>query len=368
MILARMDMRDSVIELLSSRVTNNCSGVGLTCLTIYFSTSTIVNSAIRVADSAVCSTCAGNNVLFQATQLRNSSFIVENSYLDVNSTQNTAYSLLFYGGSTLTQSAVSIRNSAFIASGLTAWNYYAVTSSGMFEGSQLLFENVNATAIGTNAAANIVSFTDSPTDQSRVNVTGSSLISYGDVALALFRFVASGLVNGSECLVQDTTIVSSSNGTSRIRGAFRHVLEHQRLDNAFRALSHGGDRHLLQRRIEVQLEQRASGWQRFDGVELRAALSGRCLRPGVVLNRSTAVVFGSSPTTQMNVGLQKVACMNSSVLVHATMMIAEGPAGAAANICILRRLQHYRWFTAECHQHDSPQRGESVRAVLPSQR
>jgi hypothetical protein len=58
------------------------------------------------------------------------------------------------------------------------------------------------------------------------------------------------------------------------------------------------------------------------------------LQSRVILNRSTAVVFGSSPTTQINVGLQKVACMNSSVLVHATMMMAENPAAAATNICI----------------------------------
>jgi hypothetical protein len=479
MILARMDMRDSVVEVLRSRVTNNCSGSGLTCLAVYFSTSTIENSAIRVADSTTsvtCSTCAGYNVLFQATPLRNSSFIVENSYLNVNSMQNTAYSLLFYGGSTLTQSAVSIRNSTCIASGLTAWNYYAVTSSGMFEGSQLLFENVNATATGTIAAANIVSFTDSPTDRSRVNVTGSSLISYGDIALALFRFVVSGLVNGSEYLVQDTTIVSSSNGTAAYGALFDtssgfsgSAMRFERcrmvvtgtsysaglkfnLNSGLRdgsvltvsnseLLSRGGvyvlafaftnnsgltgssmvvanstltqigtatppgyartmevtegsgftdadmtwenvtafalcetacparnlvlqyspvtSSRLLFRRCrltaiaidsvinllanhssfvnvtleitDVYLNATERGVATTSNVMLQEVI---LLQSRVILNRSTAIVFGSSPTTQMNVGLQKVACMNSSVLVHATMMIAEAPVAAASNICI----------------------------------
>jgi hypothetical protein len=474
MILARMDMHDSIIEMLSSRVTNNCSGVGLTCLAVHFATSTIENSVIRVADSAAsvaCSTCYGYNVLFQATPLRNSSFIVENSYVSVNAVQSTAYSVLFQAGSTLTQSMVSIRNSAFIASGSTAWNYYVVTTSGMFEGSQLLFENVNATATGTTSAANIV-FADSPTDRSRVNVTGSSLMSYSNISLALYRFLASGLVNGSEYLVQDTTIVSS--GTIAAYGALfdtssggsgstmrfercRMVVTSSSYSAGLRFNTNSGFRdgsvltvsnsELLSRggvyalafaftnnssltgssmvvanSILTQIAT-ATGYARtmeltkgsrftdadmtwenvtaftlcetacparnlvlqdslvtssrllfrqcrltavaIDSINLFANHSSlvnvtleitdvylnasergvattsnvmlqevMLLQSRIILNRSTAVVFGSSPLNQINVGLQKVACMNSSVLVHATVMMAENPTAAATNICI----------------------------------
>jgi hypothetical protein len=111
---------------------------------------------------------------------------------------------------------VSIRNSAFIASGSTAWNYYAVTNSGMFEGSQLLFENVNATATGTSSAGNIV-FSDSSHRPKSSERDGFVALSYGNISLPLYRYLASGLVNGSEYLVQDTTIVS--NGTTAAYGA-----------------------------------------------------------------------------------------------------------------------------------------------------
>jgi hypothetical protein len=341
----------------------------------------------------------------------------------------------------------------------------------MFEGSQLLFENVNATATGTISAGNIV-FSDSPTDRSRVNVTGSSLLSYGNIALPLYRYVASGLVNGSEYLVQDTTIVSSgtaaygalfdtSSGFSGSTMRFercRMVVTGTSYSAGLRFNSNSGLRdgsvltvsnsELLSRGgvyalafaftnnssltgssmvvANSTLTQigTATGYARtmevtegsrftdadmtWENVTAFALCETACparnlvlqdspvtssrllfrqcrltavasdsvinlfayhsslvnvtleitdvylnatergvattsnvmlqevmlLQSRVILNRSTAIVFGSSSTTQMNVGLQKVACMNSSVLVHATMMMAESPAAAATNICI----------------------------------
>jgi hypothetical protein len=92
------------------------------------------------------------------------------------------------------------------------------------------------------------------------------------------------------------------------------------------------------------------------------------LQSRVILNRSTAIVFGSSSDCADQRGASE-----GRVYEQQRAGSCHGDDGRESSGCRNQHLhllgdQHYRWLTAECHQHDSPQLGEIARTVLSSQR
>jgi hypothetical protein len=219
MILARMDMRDSVIEVLSSRVTNNCSGVGLACLTVYF-----FHLDHREQRHPGC----GLNRKRRMQHLR---------WLQRAISSNAAAQLQLHRGKLAPQRERDAKYGVLVT--LPRWQHldavYGVDPQQRVhckwnDRVELLRRHEQRNVRGLTAAVRerqrygnrhqlrrehcLQRLTHRPKSSER---DGFVALSYGNISLPLYRYLASGLVNGSEYLVQDTTIVS--NGTVAAYGA-----------------------------------------------------------------------------------------------------------------------------------------------------